>query len=191
LECGELAGRGYPECADCVGALDGFWLADWYALLAESAVEPGGFGETDLAEQVVAADVGDYAWTCVDIAMAAIACPECGDALSTGPVGCVLCRIADETRWAWEHLAPAGSITPNEHAIREARAVLRAPHRHRATVVLNWRLRLPFLLTGEPGDAADVRPQWIRAFLRAGRYDEMASAGSYSQLAGTPDLPWR
>jgi hypothetical protein len=189
LECGELAGRGYPACADCVGAVDGFWLADWYALLAASEVEPGGLGEVDLAERVVAADVGGYPWTCVDWAMAAIECPQCRAPLGAGPVGCVLCRIADETRWSWEHLAPPNSITPNEHAIREARSVLRAPHRHRATVVLNWRLALPFLLTGEA--VGDLRPQWIRAFLRAGRYDELAAAGSYSQLAATPELPWR
>ena len=31
LECGELAGRGYPACEDCVSAVDGFWLADWQA----------------------------------------------------------------------------------------------------------------------------------------------------------------
>lgn len=185
LACGELAGRGYPGCPDCAAAVDAFWLTDWAALRAEHH----GVSEQSLAERVVAADVGDYPWTCVDHAMAMIDCPSCGTALGTGPVGCVLCRIADETRWAWEHLAPAGAITPNEHALREARVVLRAPHRHRATVVLTWRLALPFLLTGEVTEPA--RAPWLTAYLRAGRYDELAAAGSFTQLTGTPDLPWR
>lgn len=189
LACGELAGRGYPTCPDCVGAVDGFWLADWSALLTERDIEPGGPAERSLVERVVAAEVGDYPWTCVDWAMAAIGCPSCDAPLGDGPIGCVLCRIADETRWAWEHLAPAGSITPNEHALREARVVLRAPHRHRATVVLTWRLALPFLLTGEVTEPG--RAPWLKAYLRAGRYDELAAAGSYTQLTGTPELPWR
>ena len=190
LECGELAGRGYPWCGDCVAAVDGFWLADWQALVAETDV-----CEPDLAERVLAGDIGEYPWTCVDWAMTAIDCPACADPLSEGPVGCVLCRIADETRWAWEHLAcadsadPADSITANEHALREARVVLRAPHRHRATIVLTWRLSLPFLLTGEV--AGRFRAPWLSAYLRAGRYDELAAAGSYTQLTGTPELPWR
>lgn len=188
LDCGELAGRGYPSCPDCVGAVDGFWLADWYALVDEVGVS-GVAAEQELAEQVLAAEIGEYAWTCMDWAMTAIDCPACDAPLGDGPVGCVLCRIADETRWAWEHLAPDDSITPNEHALREARVVLRAPHRHRATVVLTWRLSLPFLLTGEV--AGRLRAPWLSAYLRAGRYDELAAAGSYTQLTGTPELPWR
>ncbi|HEX9339100.1 MAG TPA: hypothetical protein VF892_24580 [Pseudonocardiaceae bacterium] len=186
LACRELAGRGYPGCVDCVAAVDGIWQADWAALRTEC----DDTAERALAERVVAADVGVYSWTCVDQAMTVIDCPSCRAALGTGPVGCVLCRIADETRWAWEHLAPADSITPNEHALRAARAVLRAPHRHRATVVLTWRLALPFLLTGEVTEPARASP-WLTAYLRAGRYAELAAAGSFTQLTGTPDLPWR
>lgn len=190
LECGELAGRRYPDCPDCAGAVDGYWLADWRALLAEHGVEPGaGAAEWALAERVLAAEPGAFPWTCVDWAMSAVDCPECARGLGTGPVGCVLCRIADETRWAWEHAAPPAAVSPNEHALREARAVLRAPHRHRATVVAHWRLALPFLLTG--AGAEQARSPWIRAYLRAGRYDELAAAGSSNQLATTPDLPWR
>jgi hypothetical protein len=121
--------------------------------------------------------------------MSMVACPECAESLGTGPVGCVLCRIADETRWAWEEAAPRGAISANEHGLRAARAALRAPHRHRDTVVLNWRLALPFLLTGEVTGGAPV--PWIRAYLRAGRYEELASCGSYRQLTGTRELPWR
>lgn len=188
-QCGQLSGRGYPECTDCLGALDGFWLADWYSLLTESDVVPGDRRERDLAEHVVAAEVGTYPWTCVDWAMTGIECPSCGVVLGTGPIGCVLCRIADETRWAWDHTAPSGSITANEHALRAARVVLRAPHRHRTTVVLGWRLSLPFVLTGEA--AGQLRAPWIKAYLRAGRYDELAAADTFTQLTATPELPWR
>jgi hypothetical protein len=169
--------------------VDGLWLADWAALLAESGVEPGDRAERELAELVVAAEVGEYPWTCVDWAMAAITCPACDTSLGAGPVGCVLCRIADETRWEWEHTAPDGSITANEHSLREARVVLLAPHRHRATVVLTWRLSLPFLLTGEV--AGRVTAPWLAAHLRAGRYEELAAADSYTRLTCPPELPWR
>lgn len=183
-ECGELAGRCYPSCDSCSGAVDGLWLADWRALLA-GCDQP----ERDVAERVLAAAVGEHQWTCVDWAMTAIVCPECRTALGDGPVGCVLCRIADETRWAWEHLAPDDSITANEHALREARVVLRAPHRHRATVVLACRLSLPFLLTGDI--TGRLRTPWLSAYVRAGRYDELAAADTYTELTTTPDLPWR
>lgn len=188
LECGELAGRGYPSCRECVDAVDGYWYADWTALLTESDVEPGTDAELDLAETVVARP-GEYPWTCVDWAMAAIDCPACGAELGNGPLDCVLCRIGDESRWEWEHTAPAATLSPNEHSLREARVVLCAPHRHRGTVVLAWRLSLPFLLTGEV--AGRLRTPWLSAYLKAGRYEELASAGSYTQLAGTPELPWR
>lgn len=189
LACGELAGRGYPACADCADAVDEFWLQDWEALLTGRDIERGGRAELAMAEHVIAAPVGVYSWTCVDWSMTVIRCPACRHELGIGPVGCVLCRIADETRWEWEHTAPAGSITANEHALREARIVLLAPHRHRATVVLTWRLSLPFLLTGEV--TGRLRASWLSAYLRAGRYDELAAAGSYIQLTGTRELPWR
>jgi hypothetical protein len=182
--CGDLAGRGYPDCPDCTALVDGLWLADWQPLLADS-----GGSEEDLAERVLADAIGRHQWTCVDWAMFVLSCPACDQPLGTGPVGCVLCRIADETRWAWEDAAPPGAISANEHGLRAARAALRAPHRHRGTVVLNWRLALPFLLTGE---VAARRPApWLRAYLRAGRYEELASCGSYRQLTATRELPWR
>lgn len=187
--CDDLAGRGYPECPDCARLVDGFWYADWHALLDAAKIPAGGQDETEFADGVLAAPVGLHAWTCVDWAMSLIACPECGTELGTGPPGCVLCGIADETRWSWDHAAPPGAITPCEHALRRARTVLRAPHRHRRTVVLDWRLALPFLLTGQSADPATA--QWIRAYLRSGRYAELASADSYGRMAGVPGLPWR
>jgi hypothetical protein len=188
-DCGELAGRGYPDCADCAGLVDGLWLADWYPLLAEHAVTPGGKAECQFAARVLAAELGAFSWTCLDWAMSVTPCAECGRELGVGPVGCVLCHIADDTRWAWQHTAPAGTLTPNERSVRAARVALRAPHRHRLTVVQNWRLSLPFLLVGATAGA--VTGRWIRAYLRSGRYDELAAAATFRQLAGAPELPWR
>jgi hypothetical protein len=121
--------------------------------------------------------------------MSLVDCPSCERELGTGPLGCVLCGIADETRWAWYHEAPEGAITSNEHALRQARVALRAPHRCRQTVLLNWRLALPFLLAGQMADGHP--PRWTTAFLRAGRYDELASALSYAQFSAIRELPWR
>jgi hypothetical protein len=188
-ECAEPAGRGYPDCADCTGLVDGLWLADWYATLDEADITPGGSAERQFAERVLAAELGAFSWTCLDWAMTVTGCPQCGGELGAGPVGCVLCRIGDETRWAWQYEAPEGTITANERAVRTARVALRAPHRHRATVVQTWRLSLPFLLVG--AIAEPVSGRWIRAYLRSGRYEELAAAGSLRALAGTPDLPWR
>jgi hypothetical protein len=181
--CCGLVGRGYPECPGCTAALDGVWLADWAGLCVASS-RP----EVELAEQVLAASVGEYPWTCLDWAMSLVDCPACGQSLSTGPVGCVLCRIAEETRWEWEQDAPRGAISRNEHGLRAARAALRAPHRHRATVVQNWRLAVPFLLTGEAADPS--AGPWVWALLRAGRYEELASCASYRQFARPRELPW-
>ncbi|HEX7659645.1 MAG TPA: hypothetical protein VF444_09205 [Pseudonocardiaceae bacterium] len=189
VECTDLAGRGYPDCAGCASLVDGLWLADWSVLLRARSVLPGGEPERDLARQVLVAPAGDYSWTCVDTAMSVLRCPRCGQELGAGPVGCVFCRVGDERRWGWEDRAPKGAIGANEHMLRVARAVLRATHRHRATVVLNWRLVIPFLLVGENVD--DTTQHWIRAYLRAGRYAELAAAGSLTQLAGLASLPWR
>ena len=188
-DCGELAGRGYPECVDCAGLVDGLWLADWYLLLDAYQVTPGGAAEHAFAERVLAAELGAFPWTCLDWAMSVTSCPQCGGELGAGPAGCVLCHIADETRWAWQHTAPPGTVTANERSVRAARVALRAPHRHRATVVGNWRLSLPFLLVG--ATAGPVTSRWIRAYLRSGRYAELAAAASFRQLAATPGLPWR
>lgn len=189
VDCTDLAGRGYPDCSGCTELVDGFWSADWWALLRLRSVSSGGEAEREFAREVLVAPAGCYSWTCVDAAMSVISCPQCRRELAAGPVGCVFCRVADERRWGWDHGAPDGAITANEHALRVARAVLRATHRHRSTVVLNWRLALPFLIVGERMDETTGR--WIRAYLRAGRYAELASAGSLAQMTGLPGLPWR
>ncbi|MBV8933224.1 MAG: hypothetical protein JOZ47_17185 [Kutzneria sp.] len=187
--CGELAGRGYPTCRPCTEFADRLWLVDWQALLAAEQVGAEGADERRLAEQVLAGEVGRYPWTCTDWAMSLVRCPACGAELGTGVMSCLRCRIADEARWAWDHAGRPVRMTGNEHALRVARTVLRAPHRQRETIVHGWRLALPFLLIGESPRAEQARR--IRAYVLAKRYEELAECHSLAEMARLPGVPWR
>jgi hypothetical protein len=175
-DCGELAGRGYPACLACEDRVDRFWTADWLAALAGTPA--------DLIPAVLADEAGRYPWTCLDWALRLSNCAECGREATTGALECVCCAIADEKRWS----APANS-TPNEHLLRVARVTLRAPHRHRASMLSYWRLVVPFLLTGEVFTPRQA--QRLRAFIIAGRYGELVTCTDFAELASLPDLPWR
>ncbi|KAA2262419.1 hypothetical protein F0L68_14255 [Solihabitans fulvus] len=188
-DCGDLLGRGYPACSSCADAVDALWRPDWQALLAAEGVEPGAEGERELAERVLADEVGRHPWTCTDWALALLTCGQCGSELGAGPLGCVRCTIADTNRWAWDHLGHPGAMTGNEHALRVCRAVLRAPHRQRPTIVQSWQLTMPFLLVGELTTTGQA--QRIRAHVLAGRYADLAECASYAAMAGLPELPWR
>ena len=187
--CGELVGRGYPDCAICAERIDELWWADWQALLDSERIRPDTDQERELAGRVRAAGPGEYPWTCTDWALWLVRCTTCGGQLGSGDPGCVACAAADHARWAWDHQAVPDAMTPNEHALRVAVAGLRAPHRHRATVVAGWRLALPFLFVGDVPSPRQA--QRIRALLLAGRYDELARLDGFCAMATTPDLPWR
>ncbi|MCP2164825.1 hypothetical protein LX83_001665 [Goodfellowiella coeruleoviolacea] len=169
--------------------MDRYWLLDWQALLAERRVEAGGVAERELAARVLGEPVGRVAWTCVDWALCLLRCAQCGAELGTGARECVSCTMASDNRWAWHHQCPPSAITANEHNLRVAREALRAPHRHRATIVAGWRLVMPFLLAGAV--VTNGQAQRIRAHVLAERYDELAGCRSYTELAGLPELPWR
>jgi hypothetical protein len=187
--CGELVGRGYPDCAICAEAVDDLWWADWRDLLEERRVRAGTEDELDLARRVLSADVGAYPWTCSDWALWLLRCAECGGQLGSGHVGCVACAASDAARWAWDHQAMPVSMTPNEHALRVAVAGLRAPHRHREAAIAGWRLAMPFLFIGEV--PTTTQAQRIRAHVLAGRYAELARMDGFCAMAHLPDLPWR
>jgi hypothetical protein len=182
--CGELAGRGYPDCGFCAELLDQFWLADWEELRRSSQL-----ADRELAELVTSADVGVYPWTCVDWAMTLLACSRCGAELGTGPVECVRCAVTEERRWRWDHVAHPNTMNANEHLLRVARSVMRAPHRKRQAVVQAWRLVLPFLIAGEVVDFG--RLDRIRAHVLAGGYASLAACHTLAELAGLPELFWR
>jgi hypothetical protein len=188
--CGELVGRGYPDCAICAERIDDLWWADWRALLDAERVRPGSEGEQGLAELVHRADVGTYPWTCTDWALWLLRCEECGGQLGSGDPGCGVCATADAARWAWDYTAlRCGAMTGNEHALRVTVAGLRAPHRHRESVLAGWRLALPFLFIGETPTTQQTRR--IRTLILAGRYPELAAKHSFCAMAALPELPWR
>lgn len=169
--------------------VDQFWLLDWRALLAAEQVTPGGAEERELAELVLIEEVGKHSWTCTDWAMSMVRCSACGAESGTGTLACLRCKITDESRWAWDHMGYPARMTGNEHALRVARMMLRAPHRQRDTVVQGWRLSFPFLLIGELPSSGQA--QRIRAYVLAQRYEELAECRSLIEMAGLPSVPWR
>jgi hypothetical protein len=186
--CGELVGRGYPDCVICAEQIDELWWADWRALLDVGAIKPGSEEERALAAAVLAGPER-YPWTCADWALWLIRCSGCGGKLGSGDRGCVGCAAADGNRWGWDHEAMPETMRPNEHALRVTVAGLRAPHRHRATILVGWRLALPFLFTGDLPTTKQA--QRIRALVLAGRYAELARQDGFDAMAYLPDLPWR
>ncbi|OLR89827.1 hypothetical protein [Actinokineospora bangkokensis] len=187
--CGNPTGRGYPDCTACAAEVDAYWLADWGALLSGSGVAEGTQEEKDLAAQVLTAPPGHHPWTCDDWAMRRTPCPECRAELGSGALDCLSCASADQSRWAWPHLAPTDRMHPNEKALRQAVTRLRSAERGRPGVVSFCKLVLPFLLTGETPTRVQARR--IRMHLMAGREDELSEATSIAHMASLPTLPWR
>jgi hypothetical protein len=167
--CDDLLGRGYPSCAGCAEIVDRPLRADWAGLADQDP------------ERVADAPPGEYRWTCVDWALRQLRCEGCAGELAAGAPQCVGCAAADSARWE----VPA--LTSNEHALRTASVVLRAPSWRRESVVSTWRLVLPFVLTGAVVPVAAMRG--IRTQVLAGRYDELAALEALPLVV--PALPWR
>ena len=186
--CGELTGRGYPNCLRCAEVVDELWLADWLDLLTTERVSAGTEGERELADRVLSEPPGTFPWTCTDWALRLLRCTECGGELGAGDPVCLECAAADASRWEWDDAAVPARMTQPEHAIRHAVTTLRAPHRHRAAVVSTWRLALPFLLAGDDVPAADLRH--VRHAVLAGRYPDLAEQDTVVDLVNLRLLPW-
>ena len=166
--CGDPLGRGYPACTGCAEVVDLPLRADWLDLPDQDP------------ERVADAPPGEYRWTCVDWALRQLRCEGCRGELAAGAPTCVGCAAADSARWE----TPA--LTSNEHALRTAAVVLRAPDWHREAVVSAWRLVLPFVLTGVPLPAGTLRE--VRTYVLAGRYEEVAALAALPLRL--PRLPW-
>lgn len=148
VRCGAPAGYNYGSCAACTNSIEGIWYADWSALLAAEGIEAGSDDELLLA-RLVLAEEARHPWTVVDGAMLRLRCDACGGELGGGPLDCDACELAFRNLFAYDFEAlPAGVMTPNEHALRVNRWVLRYPHRHSAPEVFARREVTPLLLTG-------------------------------------------
>ncbi|MGW2180346.1 hypothetical protein ACWCXX_20015 [Streptomyces sp. NPDC001732] len=143
--CGGYEYAGAPACAACRELVDGIVEEEW-----RSALRGWGVGEDDetaVAELVV--DEPDrHDWRVVDAALDRLTCPDCGDRLSRGPVGCPACDLAHGFRYAAVETDRPGVPPGNEHAVRVNVSVVRRPGTTSANEVLVRRLVLPFLLVG-------------------------------------------
>jgi uncharacterized protein (UPF0212 family) len=164
-ECGRPVGAGYADCPVCFEAVEGIWLADWQALLAQEGIEAGTPDEKLLA-QVVISEFGRHPWTVMDIAMSLLRCGTCGGELGEAYADCAECGQAFGASLASEFGA-----TANEHALHVGRWVLRFPHRNSPNVVTAWRSTLPRLLTGWLPTTRQA--QSAMALIRAGRLEEV------------------
>ncbi|MGW2250102.1 hypothetical protein ACWCXH_07875 [Kitasatospora sp. NPDC001660] len=145
-ECGGYEYGGAPACTACRALVDGIVEDEWSALLARL----GANGERDavaLAEMVVA-EPDRHDWRVVDAALDRLTCPDCGDRLARGPVGCAACDLAHGFRYAAIETDRPGVPRGNEHGVRVNVSVVRRPHVTSADELLARRLMLPLLLMG-------------------------------------------
>lgn len=178
--CGALCGRWYGDCVECTAAVERLWLPDWIALLRRENLDADSLDERLLAA-VVVDEQARHSWTVTDVALTRLRCNECGSELATGPLDCLPCKVADENRWAWDHQAPwPAAMTPNEHALRVGRVVLRAPHRQKRAIVTGWGITLPFLLAGMAPDPDLGRG--VKREVDAGRAAELEKCRTYGEL---------
>ncbi len=114
----------------------------------ELCAEYGTFTEHELA-RLVLDDPTAFDWRVVDGALDRLACPECGERLGAGPLGCAKCGLANGFRFAAREVDRPNVPPGNEHAIRVASAVARTRHRYSPRARCGYELGLPDLLAGE------------------------------------------
>ncbi|MFF7487145.1 hypothetical protein ACFZBC_16835 [Streptomyces luteogriseus] len=146
-ECGGYAYGGAPACAVCRDLVDGIVEGEWAAFLRQWDTDAGGDQERALAA-MVAAEPDRHDWRLVDAALDRLVCPDCGDRLGRGPVGCAGCDRAHGYRYAAIETDRPGVPPGNEHAIRVNVSVVRRPQVTSESEVLVRRLLLPLLLAG-------------------------------------------
>ncbi|MDT0386542.1 MULTISPECIES: hypothetical protein [Streptomyces] len=145
-QCGGYEYGGAPACGACRRLVDGVVEEEWGAFLRRWDVA-GGDEERSLAE-MVAAEPDRYDWRVVDAALDRLECPDCGERLARGPVGCPACDLAHGFRYAAIETDRPGVPPGNEHAIRVNVSVVRRPHVTSDGELLVRRLLLPLLLVG-------------------------------------------
>lgn len=143
--CGGYEYGGAPACPACRELVDGIVEEAWAAFLRDWDATGG--QERTLAE-MVAAEPERHDWRVVDAALDRLVCPDCGDRLARGPVGCPACDLAHGFRYAAIETDRPGVPPGNEHAIRVGVSVVRRPQVTSENEVLVRRLVLPLLLAG-------------------------------------------
>jgi hypothetical protein len=155
-------------------AIEKYWLADWYAFLAQEQVESNTPDEQMMA-QLIFDEVERHPWTVLDIAMTLLTCNSCGSELGGGSPDCTECASAwGNTLWAEHYAGRLGLVTYNEHALHVGRMILRHPHRHSTNIITAWRLTTPRLLTGWLPTTAEA--QRFMALVKAGRLADVEEA---------------
>ncbi|HYF64892.1 MAG TPA: hypothetical protein VD886_18855 [Herpetosiphonaceae bacterium] len=155
--CAAALGFNYCDCPPCQDSIERFWEADWAALLGREGIAAGSDDE-DLLARLVAADLDDYPWTIVDMALRRLRCDECAGELAGGEPGCPTCEFTFGNLW-WHDFEAGeqGAMTMNEHALRVGRYVIRHPHRYSAATFAGWRMTMPRVAAGWLPDGAEAR----------------------------------
>ncbi|WP_116246984.1 hypothetical protein [Nocardiopsis sp. FIRDI 009] len=153
--------------------------AAWTDLCRAWDVAPDTPEERDLA-RMVSEEPHRFPWRVVDAALDRQTCPECARPLGSGVRGCGPCDLADGFRYAAQEPDRPGVPPGNEHAVRVAWAVSRAPHRHSARAVCGFELWLPDVYAGEL--PTTDRAQRLRHLLNRLTEDECARAASVDAL---------
>ncbi|MFF3071213.1 hypothetical protein ACFVSN_01495 [Kitasatospora sp. NPDC057904] len=154
-ECGGYEYGGAPVCPACRALVDGIVEDEWSVFLARM----GAVGERDAAAlaEMVAAEPDRHDWRVVDAALDRLTCPDCGDRLARGPLGCAACDLAHGFRYAAVETDRPGVPWGNEHGVRVNVSVVRRPHVTSADELLARRLTLPLLLAGHLPTTAEAQ----------------------------------
>jgi hypothetical protein len=143
-----MLGANYGSCSACHMAVEKYWLADWYAFLAQEQIRTGSVDE-QIAAQIIFDEVERHPWTVLDVAMTWLTCATCSSELGGGPPDCSECAAAwGHTLWAEHYAGRLGLVSRNEHALHVGRMILRHPHRQSTNTINAWRRTMPRLLTG-------------------------------------------
>ncbi|MEZ0106195.1 hypothetical protein ABH920_000176 [Catenulispora sp. EB89] len=147
-ECGGYEYGGAPACGTCRELVDAIVEAEWSLFLARWNIDAVDAAEEKALAEMVTAEPDRHDWRVVDAAYDRLACPECGERLSRGPVGCAACDLAHGFRYAAIETDRPGAQPGNEHGVRVNVSVVRRPQVTSEGELVARRLVLPMLLIG-------------------------------------------
>lgn len=142
--CGRERPSGYRDCPACHDLFEGYWRADWAALLEREEIGAGSDDERVVA-RVVIGEWDRHPFTALDIAMTLLACDGCGRELGASYTTCWPCKQA----FGYALAAEGNGCTQLDHAWHIGRWVVRHPDQHSAAIVRGWTEALPRLVAGD------------------------------------------